>query len=174
MQISICCRLSTRIRHLIFQTPPGEECPLIPCALLTPRDCTAEHGPLILLLQNSVLPARSCGKQSTHPKGPINPLSFHTPAVPRMKIVALDTSNPFPWSPASEVGWLWAGKVDAHAQPLLPAPLAHPCGRDSTEVSLAGCKDCQHCSLPFQPKCIFPRKNSASLDGGGRGQCLPA
>lgn len=173
MQIGICCRLSARIRHLIFQTPPGEECPLMPCAFLTPRDCTAGHGPLTLLLQNSILPARSCGKQSTYPKGPINPLSFHMPGVPRMKVVALDTSNLFPWPPALEVGWLWAVEGECSCN-FFFQPLWHTPVDGITEISLAGCKDCQHCSLPFQPKRVFRRKNSASLDGGGRGQCLQA
>lgn len=88
------------------------------------------------------------------------------------------TNNPFPWPQAWGGGLdFWRGRGELVCslsfQPLLPASLAHPCGWDGAEISLAGCKDYQHCSLPYRQNCVFPRKNSP-LEGCGRAGWLQA
>lgn len=79
------------------------------------------------------------------------------PSVPRMKAVALGTNNPFPWSPALEVGWLWAGEDECSSAASSSSPSGTPLWM-CQKISLAGCKDYQHCFLPLQPNYVFPRE----------------
>lgn len=106
------------------------------------------------------------------PQGPNKPISppFTCRVFPGWTAVALGTNNPFLWSPALDVGCLWAGEGECSCAASSSNPsgtcgtiLSDPCGWDSTEISLAGCKDNQHCSLPLQPNCVFPRKKTLHL-----------